>query len=283
MLPLFLFIFGLVIGSFLNVVSMRYDGHHFVLDPNIIGGRSHCISCGKTLRWFELVPLFSFLIQSGRCRRCKAKISIQYPVVELISGLIFVLVPWRAAGLASAGSVAWLLPALWTLAFLTLFLASIIDIRIGIIPDELNLALGVLAIAIGFFFAMSPGANGSLAGPFDAALGVSGSVWAGKIIGTVFGFLFFEFLVLVTRRKGIGMGDVKLALPLGFLFGWPDMVLVTGFAFVCGAAVGTALIALKKKTMRGSLPFGPFLAFSAAAIFFLGIPAAQWYFHLMGL
>ena len=143
----FVFIFGLVIGSFLNVVSMRYNGDHFVLDPRIIGGRSHCNSCEKTLRWFELVPLISFLIQGGRCRRCKAPLSIQYPTVELISGLLFVFVPWRSADFYGASSVAWLPAALWIVAFLILLVMSVIDVRTGIIPDELNIGLGVIACA----------------------------------------------------------------------------------------------------------------------------------------
>ena len=277
-----LFIFGLVIGSFLNVVSLRYDGDHFVLDPRVIGGRSHCPSCGRTLRWFELVPLVSFLIQGGRCRRCRSHLSIQYPIVEFISGLLFVFVPLRTGGFL-ASPFAWCSPALWTLAFLTLLLASVIDIRTGIIPDELNVALGIFAVALGIFLATSPDSSSSLTGPFGGMFGVVGSIWTSRVIGAVFGLAFFEFLLLVTRGRGIGMGDVKLALPLGFLLGWPDILPVVGFAFISGALVGISLVLLKKKTMRGALPFGPFLAFGAAFIFFFGVPVAQWYLRLMGL
>jgi prepilin signal peptidase PulO-like enzyme (type II secretory pathway) len=280
---IFLFIFGLVIGSFLNVVSMRYDGEYFVLDPKVIGGRSHCSHCGRTLRWFELFPLFSFLLQGGRCRRCKAKLSFQYPIVEFISGLIFILVPWRIGILVGAGPFAWLFTALWTLAFLILLLASVIDIRTGIIPDELNIGLGILAALIGILLVASPIGNASFIGQLGAIFGVLGNVWVGRVIGAVFGFVFFEFLFLVTQGKGIGMGDVKLALPLGLLFGWPDILPVVGFAFVCGAVAGVFLMSLKKKTMHGTLPFGPFLTFSAAFIFLFGVPMAQWYLHLMGL
>jgi prepilin signal peptidase PulO-like enzyme (type II secretory pathway) len=278
-----LFIFGLVIGSFLNVVSLRYDGAHFILDPHVIGGRSHCPSCGRTLRWFELVPLLSFFLQAGRCRRCRARLSVQYPIVELASGLLFVLVPWRTAGFAAASFFPWLLPPLWVLAFLTLLLISVIDIRTGIIPDELNLALGVFAVAIGVFLSMSLPGSGSLIGPLSGILGAPGNIWVGRVIGAAFGFAFFEFLLLITRRKGIGMGDVKLALPLGLLFGWPDILPVVGCAFIIGALAGVLLISLKKKTMQGTLPFGPFLALGAASVFFLGVPIAQWYLRLMGL
>jgi prepilin signal peptidase PulO-like enzyme (type II secretory pathway) len=155
--------------------------------------------------------------------------------------------------------------------------------RIGVIPDELNIALGVLAVALGIALSLSPGGSGSLTGPLGGLFSFSQNIWVNRVIGAIFGFVFFEFLVLATRGKGIGMGDVKLALPLGLLFGWPDILPVIGSAFVCGALVGVILIFLKKKTMQGTLPFGPFLAFAAALIFFFGTPMAQWYFHLMGL
>ena len=278
-----LFIFGLVIGSFLNVVSLRYDGTYFILDPKVIGGRSRCPHCGRTLRWFELVPLLSFLLQGGRCRRCKTRLSAQYPIIELISGLIFVLVPLRVGTLMVTGSLTWFLSAVWVLAFLILLLASAIDIRTGIIPDELNVGLGALAIVLGIFLTVSPGGGGSILGPLGALLSAPGGVWVGRISGAVFGFIFFEFLLLVTHRKGIGMGDVKLALPLGLLFGWPDILPVVGFAFICGALAGITLIFLKKKTMQGALPFGPFLALGAVFVLFFGAPVAQWYLHIMGL
>jgi leader peptidase (prepilin peptidase)/N-methyltransferase len=279
----FLFIFGIVIGSFLNVVSMRYDGEHFVLDPKVIGGRSHCQHCKKTLRWFELIPLFSFLIQGGRCRRCKAKLSFQYPAVEFISGLIFVAVPWRLGALTDGGPLALFIAALWTLAFLIFLLMSVIDIRIGIVPDELNIALGAVAIALGASLVVSPDGSGSLMGSLGDMFGLTGNPWANRVVGAIFGFIFFEFLILVTRGKGIGMGDVKLALPLGLLLGWPDIIPVIMCAFIFGALVGIFLIVSKKTTMKGVLPFGPFLAFGAAFIFFCGAPVAQWYLHIIGL
>ncbi len=282
MIWFFLFLFGIIFGSFLNVVSLRYDGDHFVLDPRVIGGRSHCPSCKRTLRWFELVPVASFFIQRGRCRTCKARLSFQYPLVELISGLIFVLVPWRLAAIGAFGWVLPVLSALWIFAFLALLVMAIIDVRLGIIPDELSIAIGVAGAAIGILLALAPAAaSGSFLGPLGDAFSV-GNAWAGRVIAAAGAFIFFEFLVLVTREKGIGMGDVKLALALGILFGWPDVAGVIGFAFVCGALIGVFLIAGKRKTMGGTLPFGPFLAASAAFIFLFGAPVARWYLGLMG-
>jgi len=243
-----LFIFGLAIGSFLNVVALRYDGEHFVFDSKMIGGRSHCPHCKKTLEWFELFPLFSFLFLRGKCRTCNARIGFQYPLVEFLSGLIFAFVP-LVFGVSNTAAIS--ASALWILIFETLLLISYIDIRLGIIPDELNVFLGIVGIFFLIFFG----------GPLS---------WEGHIVGALFGAGFFLALVLATRGRGMGMGDVKLAAPIGFLFGWPEILLLTAASFVLGAVFGIALIAFDKKTMKASVPFGPFLAIAAVIIFFFG-------------
>jgi len=245
-----LFIFGLAIGSFLNVVALRYDGDHFVFDSKMIGGRSHCPHCKKTLEWFELFPLFSFIFLRGRCRHCHAKIGFQYPLVELLSALLFVFVPLYAGGIGQS--------IFWVVAFEILLLVAYIDIRLGIIPDELNVALGI----VGIFFVIFFGGAGA---------------WVSHILGALFGGAFFGALVLLTRGKGMGMGDVKLAFPLGFLFGWPGMALLTGASFIVGAAAGLVAIARGTKTIKASLPFGPFLAIGALIIFFFGAAILRFY------
>src|ERR1700722_12920571 len=123
-----LFVFGIAIGSFLNVVTLRYDGEHFLFNTKMIGGRSHCVHCGATLRWFELMPLLSFLIQGGRCRRCKVRLNIQYPIVELISGFIFMFVPLALGIVATPAAPLVLLAALWVAAFEALLVMAAIDI-----------------------------------------------------------------------------------------------------------------------------------------------------------
>jgi prepilin signal peptidase PulO-like enzyme (type II secretory pathway) len=285
MLWFILFLFGIAIGSFLNVVTLRYDGEHFLLDAKMIGGRSHCVHCKRTLRWFELVPLASFLIQGGWCRRCKARLNIQYPIVEFISGLVFVFVP-LALGVGMAGVVAPLIAitVLWAAVFEALLAMAVIDIRLGIIPDEVNIFLGIVGIFIAIFSAGYFGAaNHSLLGSYAAIFGWQGSVVLAKIIGAAFGGIFFAALIAVTRGKGMGMGDLKLAIPLGLLFGWPDIIFVLIFAFVIGAAVGLFAIARGKNSMKGTLPFGPFLALGAATVFFWGPQIFSWYFSLLGI
>lgn len=291
MLWFLLFVFGLAMGSFLNVVASRYDGDHFLFDTKMIGGRSHCTHCGKTLRWFELVPLFSFLIQGGHCRRCGARLSLQYPIMELVSALIFVFVPFaivmQNGGLGIALTIITplvIFSAIWVAAFEALLVMTLIDIRLGIIPDEINIFLGVLGVALGivmaYYFA---GANNSFLGAFAGLFCLQGNVWLNKIAAAVFAAAFFGFLIAVTRGRGMGLGDLKLVIPLGLLFGWPDVVLVMMVAFVIGAAVGLASIVRGKKTMKGTLPFGPFLAAGGAIVFFWGLPLFNWYFNLLGV
>ena len=252
-----LFIFGVVIGSFLNVVTLRYDGEHFLLDTKAIGGRSQCMHCKKTLRWFELIPIVSFIIQGGRCRQCKARLNIQYPIVELLSGLIFVFVPLTVGPSALAAT-------LWVAAFEALLVMAVIDIRLGIIPDEINIFLGV----VGILLAIAPGWEGS--------------VVLSTVIGAAVAGVFFAILIGVTRGKGMGMGDLKLAIPLGLIFGWPDIIFVLAFSFIIGAAVGVLAIARGKSSMKSTLPFGPFLALGAATMFFWGAPLIGWYLSILG-
>jgi prepilin signal peptidase PulO-like enzyme (type II secretory pathway) len=272
-----LFVFGIAIGSFLNVVTLRYDGKHFLFDAEMIGGRSHCMHCKATLRWIELVPVVSFLIQGARCRRCKARLNIQYPIVELLSGIIFVFVPFTlalATGAAgAAGGVALVAPTapfalaatLWVAVFEALLVMALIDIRLGIIPDEMSIFL----LALGILLAIVPGWQGS--------------VVLGKVIGAAVAGVFFALLIAVTRGKGMGMGDLKLAIPLGLIFGWPDIVFMLAFSFIIGAVVGVLAVARGKNTMKGTLPFGPFLALGAATMFFWGVPILTWYFSILGV
>ena len=282
-----LFVFGLAIGSFLNVVALRYDGEHFLFSPKLIGGRSHCPHCKKTLRWFELVPLISFIIQRGRCRNCKTRIGFRYPVMELLSGLIFVFIPLRFA------SVSYLMPhalslislsAIWIIAFEIFLLLTYIDILLGIIPDELNIALIVLGFIEIWFLAVSFGiGNPSFFGAYAAVFGLQANVWINHILAALFGALFFAGLVVVTRGKGMGMGDVKLALPLGLLFGWPDILGITMIAFVAGGVFGVFAITVGKKTMKSAVPFAPFLIAAAAIVFFWGSTLLGGYFRAVGI
>jgi len=285
---LVLFIFGLAIGSFMNVLALRYTGDKFLFDPKVIGGRSRCPHCKKTLRWLELIPLISFIIQRARCRHCGARIGIQYPIVELLSGLIFVAVPARLLVFFGPGAITpeafYILSGLWIGALEILLLIAYVDLRLGIVPDELNVLLGVVAIFETIFAAAYLGAERwSSFGAYASLFGLNGNLWLGHLAGAVFGAGFFGLLVLVTRGKGMGIGDVKLGLPLGFLFGWPDILLLYASAFIIGSVAGITLIIFHKGTRKSAVPFVPFLAVGAAFVFFAGLPAVQWYFNLLGM
>jgi prepilin signal peptidase PulO-like enzyme (type II secretory pathway) len=248
-----LFFLGLALGSFLHVLASRYDPERFVLTRETLGGRSYCPGCQKTLTWYELIPLVSFLIQLGKCRSCDAKISWSYFLVELVSGLIVLFAP-----------------PLWAAVFLILLLVTLIDIRLQMIPDELSVVLVALGIWI------------------TSTSGIETAVWTNHL-GAAFGAAaFFGLLMLITRGRGpngesgMGFGDVKLVFGLGLLFGWPDTLLLVMLAFVVGAIVGLVFIASQSKNMKSALPFGPFLAISAAVVFFFGQSLIDVFLRLLG-
>ncbi len=281
-----IFFFGLVFGSFGYVLALRYDGDHFLLDPKIVGGRSYCPHCHKTLRWFELIPLVSFLVQRGRCRSCNVRIGFIYPAIEISLGFLFVFIAMRVQDLygIALGTDFGILVALWIAFFFALFLLSIIDIRLGIIPDEINLFLAVIALSIIGFTAMrfSP-IDFSLLGEYSILFGLANTIWINHLVGAALGVFIFGGLVAITRGNGMGMGDAKLAVPLGFLFGWPGILFLSAFSFIVGAIVGLFFIAFGKKTMKSAVPFGPFLVLGSLFVFFYGFGFVNWYFHLMGI
>lgn len=286
-----LFALGTAFGSFLNVVALRYRPDKFVFHRGVIFGRSRCPHCGKELRWYELLPLLSFVLQAGRCRKCKARLSLQYPLVEALSGLIFVFVPRGLDGYFSLSPSSYLLPttyyllaALWLLAFLALLLISLIDFRLRLIPDELCAFLVILGVAIAFLTAPYwNGASASFLGSYSLLFGLRENLWLNLLVAAAFGAAFPGFLVLVTKGRGMGLGDVKLGFALGVLFGWPEIILILFFGFVFGSVVGIAAIAFGKKTLKSFVPFGPFLAAAAAFVFFWGYEAVDFYFKLFNL
>jgi prepilin signal peptidase PulO-like enzyme (type II secretory pathway) len=173
---------------------------------------------------------------------------------------------------------------LWVVTFEALLVMAVIDIRLGIIPDEVSVFLGIVGIFIAILSAGYFGAaNHSQLGPYALIFGWQGNVLLAKIIGAAFGGIFFAALIAVTRGRGMGMGDLKLAIPLGLLFGWPDILFVLVFAFIIGAVTGIFTIIRGKNSMKGTLPFGPFLALGAATVFFWGPQIFTWYFSLLGM
>lgn len=240
------FILGLIVGSFLNVIVLRlHSGESVVFD------RSRCLSCGKKLNWYELIPVFSFLIQGGHCRGCHSKISWQYPLVELLTGLLFVLSFWRFA------SDGWLF-ILFYLIIVSLSIAiTVYDLRHRIIPDVLVWLMAVLALFRPLLLFLSDRDLPSLISDYQTV--VLGGLAAGGV---------FFLLWLISRGRWLGFGDVKLALVVGFLLGPIQVFSALILAVWLGAVVGLILVILTKTglfgfkkyfTIKSELPFAPFI------------------------
>ncbi|MCL4406107.1 MAG: prepilin peptidase [Patescibacteria group bacterium] len=273
-----LFIFGACIGSFLNVVVLRYNPEKTALLGRHLGGRSRCRSCGKSLRWFELIPVLSFAFQGGKCRGCRQKISWQYPIVEILSGAILVAAYWKWGFTPEA-----LLISLFALSLLVL---SFIDFYFQVIPDELNLFIGFLGLIFVFFGAWDKSfgpTEGSFIGYYASVLGFRQNIFINHLAAAVFAGLLFYGLIFLTRGKGMGVGDAKLALAAGLFIGWPDIVLALMFSFVLGGLFGFVALVSRKKKMKDLLPFGPFMAAGILLIVFLGFNICHGYLRFFNL
>lgn len=274
-----LFVFGSAVGSFLNVVSMRYDPSSFIFGKQILG-RSHCDSCGKTLGPLELIPVLSFIFQFARCRNCGVRLGAQYPIVEILSGLIFVFVPLGIQSPYIAHSIFYILAFLWIFIFEILLLIALIDLRLGIIPDEANILLVILGGAIVFLKSKVWELGLSFVGPYALIFGLRSGAWTNHIFAALLGFFLLGLLIVVTRGRGMGIGDLKLIFPLGLIFGWPDIIFVLGAAFIIGSFVSIFVMIFGKKTIKSAIPFGPFLSLGATTIFFFGDAIFRFYFSL---
>lgn len=283
-----LFVLGAAIGSFLNVVSLRYNPEKFILGRHLFG-RSACPACSTKLRWFELMPIFSFLLQSGRCRNCKTRLSLQYPLVEIASGLLFIFIPLRIENfyVFSAKISPILFNSLffiWVLIFILLLLIFLIDLRTRIVPDEANVALFLLgAILILIYFFAPIDLNPAFLGPYALMFGFQHDFFSNRVVAVASAVALFGSLILLTKWRGMGMGDFKLAIPLSVVFGWPDALTIFGLSFITGSFFSLPLIALKGRTLKSSIPFTPFIALSSAIVFFFAKNIAEFYFGLANL
>lgn len=244
------FIFGTIIGSFLNVFVLRYN-----TGLSFLKGRSKCFSCGKELSWYELVPILSFLILHGKCSACKSKISLQYPLVELITGALFSLVFWKFG-------FSFILP-LYLLIVSILVAISIYDFLHKIIPD--GMVFTFASITLIFLFARF-----GLANSFNVTFFLD--ILAGPIL-----FSFFAFLWLISSGKWMGFGDAKLALGVGWFLGLYGGVFSIMLAFWIGAAFSLFIIALerlnllhKNLTIKSEIPFAPFIILALFIELFFG-------------
>ncbi|MFH0712542.1 MAG: prepilin peptidase [Candidatus Jorgensenbacteria bacterium] len=291
-----LFIIGLAIGSFFNVVAFRYNPSRSVFHHKNLGGRSHCTHCGKRLQWFELIPLVSFVIQKRKCRSCGEKLSFQYPIVELLGGLILAGIPLYFAkfyaimepfSFSSSLRSYYGFLILWILVFLTWLLISVIDHRHYLVPDGLNVALGVFGIIIAAIKSLPSGwllpFHDSFLRHYELILSPTQTVWLNHFLGALIGGLFFVLLVALSRGRGMGMGDVKLAIVSGLILGWPDIGLATILAFILGGVWGALLLLGGKKTLHDKIPFAPIFILGMALTVFLGFEIVHGYLGLFNI
>lgn len=237
-------IYGILIGSFLNVCIYRIPEKQ-----SVVVGRSHCMSCGKQIKWYDLVPLVSFLVLRGKCRYCKAKLSWQYPAVEALNGILYGIIV-----LVNGFNITSILYCLATSALLAL---SIIDWRTYEIPPSFNIFIGILGII---------------------RLILDLPHWYNYVIGfvSVSGFLLLIFLV--TKGRGIGFGDVKLMAAAGLLLGWKLIILSLGLGCVLGSIIHITLMYVKDKDRV--LAFGPYLSLGIFISMLYGEQIIEWYLHM---
>lgn len=242
LLYIIIFIFGIVIGSFLNVCIYRIPKKE-----DIVKISSHCMSCNYNLKWYDLIPLFSYIFLGGRCRKCKTKLSIQYPLIEGLNGILYVLV------VAVNGFT--IESLLYCLMFSALVTLSVIDFRTYEIPFGINLfilALGLIRVAVDY------------------------KNFLNYLIGfiSVSGFLYL--LYLVTKGRGIGGGDIKLMAVSGLMLGWKCNILALAFGCIIGSVIH--LIRMKISKEDHVLALGPYLSVGIMIAALWGDMLLQWYF-----
>jgi prepilin signal peptidase PulO-like enzyme (type II secretory pathway) len=253
-LGVILFFFGTIIGSFLNVVIYRFN------TGKTLGGRSMCLSCGKTLHWHELVPLVSYIMLRGKCSKCKSKISIQYPLVETTTGIMFVFLAFAFMRILDISQPLFLVTIVTYVYIWCLMLTiAVYDIRHTIIPEKLVWLLNALAFVALFVFL-----------DYRILLHVPTliSIIAGPLLALPFWALWFG-----SGGKWMGLGDAKLVLAIGWLLG-PSMGLIAlFFAFWIGGLYSILLLLIKgrKYTMHSAIPFGPFLVLGAFIVFVFSV------------
>jgi leader peptidase (prepilin peptidase)/N-methyltransferase len=261
LLAIFAAAFGAIVGSFLNVVIHRYPREESIVFPP-----SHCPHCDAAIRWYDNVPLLSFLILGARCRNCREPISWRYPLVELANALFYL-----AIFLHTGPQIAFVFLA----AMVSMFIVLIyIDAEIKILPDAIDLPGIAIGIAIGALGLWSSAPRLMLADSWiDSALGAA---FGAAVISAIIGAYW-----LVRRVEGMGWGDSKMLAMIGALLGWRAVLGVLLLASVTGAIVGVPLALRSREGMRLEIPFGVFLGFAALAVLFFGPTLSGWYLSLI--
>lgn len=242
LLYIILFLYGIVIGSFLNVCIYRIPKQE-----NIAKVRSHCMQCDHQLKWYELIPLFSYLLQGGKCRVCKTKISVQYPLIEGANGILYVFI-FMINGI-NVDSL------LYCLLTSTLLVLSVIDFRTYEIPIGINyfiLVLGLLRTVL------------------------HNTHWAEHVIGFFAVSVVLYIIIIATKGRGIGGGDMKMMAVCGLFLGWKEIIL----AFLLGCIIGSVVHVIRMRVTKCDhvLALGPYLSIGVFISMLWGTQWISWYF-----
>jgi len=248
---IFAFILGAVVGSFLNVCIYRLPEEKSIVTPP-----SACPKCGSLIRWYDNIPIVSFLILRARCRACHAPVSWRYPLVEALNGTLTLLLFMKFG-------VSLTFVALFILCS-SLVVITFIDLDHQIIPDEISLP----GIAVGFIFSLFLPWNG----------------WLNSLLGILLGggslFLVAWGYAKLTGKEGMGGGDIKLLAMMGAFLGWRSILFIIFSASLIGSFIGVAAMLIQKKDGKLAIPFGPFLAFGAVLYIFYGRQIITWYLSI---
>jgi len=253
-LYIFILGLGLIMGSFINCIAWR------VYKKISITGRSFCPKCKHQINWYDNIPLISFLVLKARCRNCKKAISSEYPIVEMVTGLLFVLVLYANPAISDMRSILILIRNF--LVVVILMIIFIQDFKWYVILDKVSLP----SIVLIFLFNILLGFN-----------------WLNLLISGIIGGSFFLLQYIISRGKWIGDGDIRLGVLMGVLLGWPEIILALFLAYMIGAIVSVYLLSRRKKGLKSEVPMGTFLTPATLISLLWGPEIIQWYMSLLYL
>jgi len=246
------FLFGLITGSFLNVCIYRLPRSRSIVYPG-----SMCTQCQNAIPWYDNIPVFSYILLGGKCRVCRTPISFRYPMIEILSGLMASAL-FLKFGLSPETLIYFVFTS-------TLLVVTFIDIDHRIIPDGISLP-GIAVFFIASFF-------------------LPGMTWLDSITGILAGggalFAIAWGYTAVTKKEGMGGGDIKLLAMIGAAIGWKGVIFTIFVSSTAGSLIGIIVMLLSDKNMKMAIPFGPFLSIGAMAHIFFGPELISWYFTLL--
>jgi leader peptidase (prepilin peptidase) / N-methyltransferase len=273
LMAVFIFLFGLIIGSFLNVCIVRIPGGKSIVLP-----ASACPKCGAAIRSYDNIPVISYVLLAGKCRKCKTRISVMYPAVELLTALLF-LACYEVFGL-TAEALKW---AIFSALMIVLVFT---DLRERVLPDVVNYSGLGLGLVLSLFTKASDGTAAWLAHrmfdfPPPAPVVSLADALIGAAIGSSLLWLVSQAYFRLRGREGMGLGDVKMMLLAGAFLGARRTLLTILAGSVLGSVLGIAFILAKRKDSNYELPFGSFLGVAALLVVFFGTPCVNWYQSLL--